>query len=51
MRNEPESCLFVFNFWLYWVFIAVLWLSLIASSRGYSLAVVFGLLIVVAYGL
>ena len=49
--NQRVVCLFVFNFWLYWVFIAVLWLSLIASSRGYSLVVVFGLLIVVAYGL
>ena len=35
-------------FWLCWVFIAVLKLSLVVASRGYSLAAVRGLLTVVA---
>ena len=34
--------------WLHWVLVAVLWLSLIAASRGYSLVVVHGLLIAAA---
>ena len=34
--------------WLHWVLVAVLWLSLIAASRGYSLVVVHGLLTAVA---
>ena len=34
-------------FWLPWVFVAALRLSLIAASRGYSLVAVCGLLIVV----
>ena len=37
-----------FFFWLRWVFIAAQGLSLVAVSRGYSLAVVHRLLIVVA---
>ena len=35
-------------FWLCWVFIAVLWLSLVAVSGAYSLAAVCQLLIAVA---
>ena len=37
-----------FFFWLCWVFVSVCGLSLVATSRGYSLIVVHGLLIVVA---
>jgi len=33
---------------LYWVFVAALGLSLVATSRGYSLVVALGFLIVVA---
>ena len=29
--------LFIFNFWLCWVFVAALRLSIVAASRGYSL--------------
>ena len=36
-------------FWLYWVFVAMHRLSVVAGSRGYSLAVVLGLLIQVAF--
>ena len=32
-------------FWLFWVFVAECELSLVAASRGYSLAAVQGLLI------
>ena len=39
--------LFVY-FWLHWVFIAAQWLSLVASSGGYSLVVLCRLLTVVA---
>ena len=35
-------------FWLHWVFVAVLRLSLVAASGGYSLAVVLRLLTAVA---
>ena len=35
-------------FWLHWVFIAAQWLSLVASSGGYSLVVLCRLLTVVA---
>ena len=42
-------CLF-FYFWLLCVFLAVCRLSLVATSRDYSLAAVRGLLIVVASG-
>ena len=38
----------VFNFWLHWVFVATHGLSLVVVSGGYFLAVVLGLLIVVA---
>ena len=34
--------------WLHWVFTAVHGLSLVVASRGYSLVVVCGLIIVVA---
>ena len=37
-----------FFFWLCWVFVSVCGLSLVVTSRGYSLIVVHGLLIVVA---
>ena len=37
-----------FYFWLLWVFVTACRLSLVAESRGYSLAVVCGLLIAVA---
>ena len=39
--------LFVY-FWLCWVFVALHGLSLVTASRGYSLAVVHGLVIAVA---
>ena len=42
------NCLFGFFFWLWCVFIAVHGLSLVAESRGYSLAAEHGPLIVVA---
>ena len=38
--------LFIY-FWLHWVFVAGCQLSLVAASKGYSLIVVHGLLIVV----
>ena len=38
----------VIYFWLCWVFIAALWLSLVTVIGGYSLIVVHGLLIAVA---
>ena len=38
----------MYLFWLCWVFVAVHGLSLVVASRGYSLAAVCGLLIVVA---
>ena len=38
-----------FNFWLCWVFIAVRGLSLVAMRGGYSVVMVRGLLIVVAF--
>ena len=38
--------LFIY-FWLCWAFVATLWLSLVAESGSYSLAVVRGLLIAV----
>ena len=47
-------CLFVcfgfffFVFWLRWVLVAVLGLSLVAASQGYSLLLVRGLLTAVA---
>ena len=39
---------YLFIFWLLWVFIATSGLSLVEVSRGYSLAAVHQLLIVVA---
>ena len=45
------SALFFFNlinFWLYWAFVAVCGLSLVAASGGYSLVAVSGLLMTVA---
>ena len=46
---------FFFNFWLCWVFIVARGLSLVATSRGYSLVAVLLLLIavisLVAHGL
>ena len=39
---------YLFIFWLLWVFIATRGLSLVEASRGYSLAAVHQLLIVVA---
>ena len=32
-----KTYFYLFIFWLHWVFVAVLGLSLIAASRGYSL--------------
>ena len=40
-----KKCLFIIYFW---VFVAACWLSLVLVNRGYSLAVVPGLLIAVA---
>ena len=40
---------FLFYFWLLWVFIAACGLSLVEGSRGYSLVVMCGLLIDVAF--
>ena len=40
---------FKIYFWLYWVFIAVLGLSLVWAGGGYSLAAVWGLLIVAVF--
>ena len=43
-----SDCVFSFVcFWLCWVFVAVIRLSLVVASGGYSLAVVCGLLITV----
>ena len=47
----PFVCIFYYLFiylWLCWVFVAVHRLSLVAVSRGCSLVVVFGPLIVLA---
>ena len=40
--------LLVYHFWLHWVFISALGLSLVSASRGYSLVAVLRFLTVVA---
>ena len=47
LQLENFFKLIIFYFWLHWVFVAVLQLSLVAESRGYSLVIAFGLLTVV----
>ena len=44
--NQFFNCLFIY--WLLWVFIAALRLTLVGNSGGYSLVVVCGLLIALA---
>ena len=45
----PRGSFKFIYFWLLWVFVAVCRLSLVVVSKGYSLVVVRGLLIVVAF--
>ena len=40
-----EIFIYVFNFWLRWIFIAVCRLFLVVTSRGYTVVVMCGLLI------
>lgn len=45
MSNKSQLKNFLLCFWLHWVFIPVLGLSLIAAKKGYSLRVMHQLLI------
>ena len=48
MEFEATSTCISFFFWLRWVFVAALGLSPVVASGGYSLVVVYGLLLAVA---
>ena len=40
MTVSERNCVFFFNFWLCWIFVAVHGLSLVVLSEGYSRVVV-----------